>query len=55
MKVSIKVTVEVDPDKWMAEYGCDRDEVRRDVHDYFINQIQMAPAIEDAELTVRGN
>jgi hypothetical protein len=33
MKVSVKVTVDVDVDAWQREYGIDRSEVREDVHD----------------------
>jgi hypothetical protein len=33
MKVSVKVTVDVDPEAWAAEYGIARSEVREDVHD----------------------
>jgi hypothetical protein len=53
MKVQIKVTVEVDAQQWADEYGCEREEVREDVKTYFAYQIQAAPAIEDAGLTVR--
>jgi hypothetical protein len=53
IKVRLTVTVEVDVDEWMAEFGCERDEIRADVRDYFANQVGQAPAIEDAGLTVR--
>jgi hypothetical protein len=33
MKVSVKVSVDVDVDAWQREYGIDRSEVREDVHD----------------------
>lgn len=33
MKVSVKVTVDVDVDSWMREYGIARSEVRQDAHD----------------------
>ena len=33
MKVTVKVTVDVDVDAWQHEYGIDRSEVREDVHD----------------------
>jgi hypothetical protein len=33
MKVSVKVTVDIDVDAWQREYGIDRSEVREDVHD----------------------
>ena len=53
MKVTIKVTVEVDPQEWSDEFGCERTEVREDVRSYFTNQIQACSAIKDAGLTVR--
>jgi hypothetical protein len=53
MKVQIKVTVEVDPQQWADEYGCERSEVRDDVRSYFTNHIQGAQSVEDAGLTVR--
>jgi hypothetical protein len=33
VKVSVKVTVDVDVDAWQREYGIARSEVREDVHD----------------------
>lgn len=33
MKVSVKVTVDVDVEAWMREYGIARSEVRQDAHD----------------------
>jgi hypothetical protein len=53
IKVRMTVTVELDPAEWANEFGCDTDEVRQDVRDYFANQIGQAPAIEEASLTVR--
>lgn len=32
MKVTVKVTVDVDADVWAAEYGILKSEVREDVH-----------------------
>jgi hypothetical protein len=53
VKVQIKVTVEVDPQQWADEYGCERSEVREDVRSYFTDAIQSSPAVEGAGLTVR--
>ena len=53
MKVQIKVTVEVDPADWAEEYGCERDEVRTDVKNYFMNQILSSTAAEAVDFTVR--
>lgn len=34
MKVRIELTVDVDPEAWALNYGCDRSEVREDVQSY---------------------
>lgn len=40
MKVTVKVTVDVDADAWAAEYGILKSEVREDVHDLVIHAVQ---------------
>jgi hypothetical protein len=52
MKVQIKVTVEVDPQEWANEYGCERSEVREDVRSYFTDAIRNSSAVTDAGLMV---
>jgi len=52
MKVRMTVTIDVDPETWSEEYGCEPFEVRKDVRDYFTNQVFQAQAVEDAGLTV---
>ena len=34
MKVKISFTIDVDPDEWIANYDCDKKDVRADVNDY---------------------
>lgn len=54
MKVTLTVQVEVDRYHWDAAYGTGEAaaEVREDLRSYFRNHITMAPAVEDASLTV---
>lgn len=40
MRVQVKVTLDIDVDAWMLEYGCDRDEVRRDVQQHTAESIR---------------
>jgi len=35
MKIKVCITLDVDPDAWMSDFGIDRDEVRDDVRAYF--------------------
>jgi hypothetical protein len=37
MKVRVTITLDIDPDAWALEYGCDVDEVREDVRAYVTN------------------
>lgn len=55
MKVKVEIVVDVDPAKWVAEFGVARGEVREDVKTYITTAVQCSPAIEatDAEVTVR--
>lgn len=55
MKVQLTLSIEVDRFDWAEEYGTETDAetVRQDVKTYFINHLDHAPAIEDANLTLR--
>ena len=44
MKIRMTVTIDVDPDTWMAEYGCERRDVRDNVGSYFESLLQDSPA-----------
>lgn len=45
VKVSITVTVDVDPAGWAAEYGCERSEVRQDVRRYVVDAVTQLPGV----------
>jgi hypothetical protein len=57
MRISVSLTIEVDPGKWDAVYGRGSSpaEVREDVREYILNAVQGSPGIEesDAEVTLR--
>jgi hypothetical protein len=40
MKVKIATTVDIDPEAWSAEFGCEPDAVRDDVKEYFEGTVQ---------------
>lgn len=52
MKVTIRVTVEVDPDVWVASHGCERGEVHDDVRSYFETVMLSSNAVEEGDCTV---
>jgi hypothetical protein len=55
VKIKVEITVDVDPGKWMAEYGCEMSEVREDVRSYIRGNVQDSPAGEVGIVTlVRG-
>lgn len=37
MKIRIAVTLDIDPDAWVTEFGVEREDVRADVQEYFKN------------------
>lgn len=39
MKVRIEMTVEIDAEAWVAEYGIERSQVRADVQAYVRNNV----------------
>lgn len=43
MKIAIRITVDIDADEWINEYGVDRDEVRADVRRYIETAIWEMP------------
>lgn len=55
MKIAVNIIVEVDPDVWADEYGIDKDEVRQDVKEHLLTNVQGAPGIQstDAAVTLR--
>lgn len=53
MRITLKVTIDVDADEWASEYGCEKSEVRDDVKAYFQQHLGASAAVEDAGLTVR--
>jgi len=34
MKVKVSFTIDIDPDVWIENYGCEKKDVRQDVIDY---------------------
>lgn len=55
MKIVVQVVVEVDPEAWADEYGIDKSEVRGDIKQYVLSNLQNTPAMLDteADVTVR--
>lgn len=44
MKVKVEITLDVDIESWMLNYGVDRNEVREDVKLYFAKRMKAAYA-----------
>jgi uncharacterized alkaline shock family protein YloU len=55
MKIVVQLVVEVDPEAWADEYGVNKSEVRQDIKDYVLNNVQNTAGMldTDAEVTVR--
>lgn len=53
MKISITLTIDVDPNEWAENYGIDKSEVREDVKTYVHSTVQGAPGMQDVEAEVR--
>jgi hypothetical protein len=45
MKIAVNLTVEIDPEQWMREYGVDRSEIREDVRLWVQAGVQTALAV----------
>jgi hypothetical protein len=52
MKVRIVMTIDVDPDEWVAVYGGRRDGVREDVKDYAFHNVVESAGIKESGATV---
>lgn len=50
MKVRIVITLDVDPERWIAEFACSRDEVREDVRDWVTSQLSNSYLGEDGTI-----
>jgi hypothetical protein len=48
--VTVRVRVEVDPDKWRFAFG--NEDVRSDVRDYILATLQQSAGVEEAEAQV---
>ena len=53
MKISITLTIDVDPDEWADNYGIEKSEVREDVKTYVRTAVQQAPGMQDVDAEVR--
>jgi len=47
IKVSVNLTLEVDPAAWVAAYGIDPSEVRLDVRDYIKQHVWGSAAVQE--------
>ncbi len=61
MRVRVSITVEVDPEEWLAEYGVERAELREDVNTYVRCMIEdceapmtVAPPRRGRQSTTKG-
>lgn len=52
MKIVVQVVVEVDPEAWADEYGISKSEVRQDIKDYVLSNVQGSPGVLDTEATI---
>ena len=54
MKISVRLTIDVEPSEWHAVYGNgdSASEVRQDVREYVLNAVQCLAGIEDSDATV---
>ena len=52
MKISITLTIDVDPNKWAENYGIDKADVRDDIKTYVHTAVQQSPGMQDAEAEV---
>lgn len=50
MKISVNMTVEIDPEAWMLNFGGERDGVRQEVREYvqYIVETQIGHAVDEA-------
>ena len=39
MKIKVTLTVDIDPEAWVANYGCEKSEVREDVKVYIAETV----------------
>jgi hypothetical protein len=46
MKVRLTITLDVDPEAWVRDYGCEPSEVRDDVKSYVAGFVAESPAWE---------
>jgi len=53
MKISITLTIDVDPEQWADNYGIEKSDVRGDVKTYVHNAVQQAPGMQDVDAEVR--
>lgn len=52
MKISITLTIDVDPEAWADNYGIEKGAVREDVKTYVHSTVQQSPGMQDAEADV---
>lgn len=52
MKIAVTVVIEVNPEEWVDIYGTDRADVRQDVKEYVLNDIQQSAGMQDTGATV---
>jgi hypothetical protein len=52
MRITVTLTVDVDPEEWMSAAGCERAEVREDVRKYIAGRAQEAAMIDETGASV---
>lgn len=52
MRIAVTVVIDVDPDEWADIYGGDKADVRQDVKEYVLNDVQQSAGMQDTGATV---
>ena len=55
MRIRVVLEIDIDPEAWIEENGCERREVRDSVKSYAVNHVRHSAMIEacDAEVTLK--